>query len=558
MGYITTSVDGSGDITVTCPDDAITFDISAENAVLMESGPSRVHVKDDNGDWYIYETMMFHYGTSANGMSGNDNSAHTITGDWDWYALNSTNETNQAAITTSLQDQELTINTGSAVTDLNIPDSVGSSGFAYDSALHIEPANDEVKLTFDRTRYNQPVVIHEEGFRTGTAASPTEHLVGYWKMDDDAASTVIAAEVGSNGSLEGGADTEDISTDGVRGKALQLDGTDDHIDLSDAIDDLDDMSKFTIIIIAKPLFDYDANGDHYLFYIGSSGNNRIHINYTLAQWQIKYVMNTESTQIQVGETFTSNGNLQKFHTFMLSFDADSSIVIMSFDGEIIYSGETNDWGVNPNALSMGYSNAAYNHGAYTIDEVKLFDGCILPYGGGPFLDAGNDYANPHESVTAFSENGSSWDIGTGVIGDIDNSAGQLSFWVDPPSALSADETLVSFGTNFHVKWDDSDDDIELTYGSGTTIRTTTSLTAGMDGKHFVKVGWTASDQITLEVDGVAETPVSASTAPTLAGSITWSSSVGMTRKCITDNTNTPDQWSAMGAPRLLPNLEVTE
>jgi hypothetical protein len=149
MAYIST-VDNGTTIVVTCPDDTITFTIATENAVLKEANSLRAHVQDDNGHWYVYSGMMFNYGTAQTGMSGNDYSRNVITGNWSWYPLNSANNTNASNITTALQDQALT-SSPDAVTDLVIPDTIGSSGFASDGALHVEPT---VK------KQSSPTILH--------------------------------------------------------------------------------------------------------------------------------------------------------------------------------------------------------------------------------------------------------------------------------------------------------------------------------------------------------------------------------------------------------------
>jgi hypothetical protein len=60
-------------------------------------------------------------------------------------------------------------------------------------------------------------------------------LVAHWKCDDNAASTTVVATVGSNATLQGGDNTSAKTVAGPGGSitaGLQLNGTDDHIDIS--------------------------------------------------------------------------------------------------------------------------------------------------------------------------------------------------------------------------------------------------------------------------------------------------------------------------------------
>jgi pyrimidine operon attenuation protein/uracil phosphoribosyltransferase len=81
---------------------------------------------------------------------------------------------------------------------------VGVDGFASDGALHVEPTSKEAEFTNDITRHKQAIVFEDPHIYTGdTVSGATDHLVGYWKCDDNAASTTIVASVGSNGTLQG-------------------------------------------------------------------------------------------------------------------------------------------------------------------------------------------------------------------------------------------------------------------------------------------------------------------------------------------------------------------
>ena len=121
----------------------------------------------------------------------------------------------------------------------------------------------------------------------------------------------------------------------------------------------------------------------------------------------------------------------------------------------------------------------------------------------------------------------------------------MLFATDNSTALTADETLFESGTLFKIEWINAANDILLTYGS-VTIQTTTALASGFTGKHIISARWLAPGNLVLVVDGI-EYSDTASTAPTLGASITWSSNVGMTRKSITDSNGTPQLPFVVGA-----------
>ena len=98
MGYIST-VDNGTTIVVTTTSEVITFTIATENAVLKESTPLRVVIKDDVCWWYIYDLRMVFYqhtaGTPGSGVAlTNDHSIDSVSDDFStdplatrWYEI---------------------------------------------------------------------------------------------------------------------------------------------------------------------------------------------------------------------------------------------------------------------------------------------------------------------------------------------------------------------------------------------------------------------------------------------------------------------------------------
>ena len=293
---------------------------------------------------------------------------------------------------------------GSFVTDLNIPKTIDASeAMASDGAYQIDLnfTNHNAKLDFNQTETNPAVVLHEASIRTGDGT--TEHLVGHWKCDDNAASTTIVDETGNyNGSLIGGDNTEDISsTDAIRNRSLLTNGVDDSFDLSSSIAGITDLDKFTLIIKAKPNFNYDVGTDEQLFRIRYDASNRVVILYdsTNDSWQLMTDMNGTSYD-SYGSAFTNNDFLQQYYTFHLCFDLTNDLIILIVNSEVIaVQRVTQEWASDPTTIAIGLDAGSY--GAYYIDEIKLYDDCILPYGILIPANVESDYSDAHSDILSY-------------------------------------------------------------------------------------------------------------------------------------------------------------
>jgi len=278
-------------------------------------------------------------------------------------------------------DEDATINTGSEVTDQNIPDILNSDdGFAADLARWIDHASNVVKLTFPQTEYFPAVVLPNWGIRTGTVGSATEHLIGHWKCDDNAASTTISATVGSGVALVGGDNTEDkSSSDAVRGTSLLLNGTDDGINLlggDNAINDLSSEDEWTILITAKANFSV-GDGDQGLFGAYGGGDYvQIDFNDTGDQVYFRNLLGSLNESI-ISPVMTSN-ELQQFNVYGLHLNATEGVMYASINGKIIGAvNGTMTWAGSISICEIGIT--PFNtYGAWYIDEVKLYNGCLLP------------------------------------------------------------------------------------------------------------------------------------------------------------------------------------
>jgi len=80
----------------------------------------------------------------------------------------------------------------------------------------------------------------------------SDNLIGWWKLDER--SGIIAHDssgLSNNGSLNGSMNFSGNGTDGIHGRALSFDGSDDHINLGDAIT-LSTNTSMTIMAWMKP------------------------------------------------------------------------------------------------------------------------------------------------------------------------------------------------------------------------------------------------------------------------------------------------------------------
>jgi prepilin-type N-terminal cleavage/methylation domain-containing protein len=90
-------------------------------------------------------------------------------------------------------------------------------------------------FTVQKDAYGRPSVLAAY-IGAPSGGSPSDY-VGRWKLQDNAASTTVAAAVGGNGTLFGGDNTSILSVPGPGGAyplALQLDGTNDYISMAHA------------------------------------------------------------------------------------------------------------------------------------------------------------------------------------------------------------------------------------------------------------------------------------------------------------------------------------
>jgi len=441
--------------------------------------------------------------------------------------------------------------------------------------------------------------------------APRNHVIAHWKMDDNLATTTIVDEGGLyDGTLEGGDNTEDkTQTDAVRGRSLLTDGVVDYLDLSDALAGLTTKDEFTVMITFKPNFLVADGASQILFSLEYDGDNKIYGYYQESTDTIRIF--SEINNVQTNTEIASfagepDGFFQQWRFLYISINMVNNLLRYKLQGfdPIIFASPDNFTGSFSSFLVGKYSSS---FGAYFIDQVKLIDGCLLPYGGGPFTGNGEvDTDVAHEDIVMFLEGdettgnpiqiapgsevvtitGATNETGVdGVVSSaflidasfdeisvpqtcIENVAingGKISFWYK-----HEDGTPDNSGEFFCFScFFSSDASTMYFYYGGNSYSDSTAgwNTNPTDGNwHWIEITWIPNDAICFYVDGILE----------------WTESIGvwsswgtndflfgnyhgggepidgyLDQIYITNNPNTPDRWSIFGKPIHYPLLEIT-
>lgn len=500
------------------------------------------------------------------------------------------------------------------VTDNRIPANIGDYGFCSDGAWHLDASTkNRGRVEPDIIRHD-PVLVYENWqVRTGDLTNADDHLIGHWKCDDDAASTTIVDSSGKIGNMviQGGYDSEDLSsTDAVRGSSLVFDSTQDFayvtLPTSGIYDPTNWKDDFTIIIKFKPNFSYDVASAKYLLSLYRQFDERISISYQsgVDMFYANVYLNSSDEGSIITNAFTSDNDLKQWHTAIFAVSVTNNIAYFALDGEAIGTLEfTENWSADPTAFVLNSQRSTSNApGDYYIDEVKLFDGCLLPYGGGPMT--GNDSVNTdvaHEDISfywdtendtpaiggsVFTSKDGSYVAGgpTGSYYDNESSAnsarfaltsehidpneGMISFWFYLPSLVTGDFLFGIFGgmvgpNSIHLR---INYDSELEFRYTTASYTSNYVYSGVISAgiwHHAICRWSQSNNIVeLVLNGISQgvdtiqDPWGGSTSGTLYIGQEGDESSGIDAWIagfyISDNPHTPDRWSVFGKPVYMP------
>jgi len=520
-----------------------------------------------------------------------------------------------------------TINTGSAVTDLKIPESIEDAGFASDGAWHIDQdSNNEAKLTWDITRHKPNIVLHKPMFKTGIVGSETDHLIGHWKCDDNAANSTVADEVGSSDAnweddaTQSNRNTDNDSlTDSIRGRGLHTKSL-YFIDMpcgSGTIHDNDFYKKGSILISFKPQFVYTIGSAQFIFELNVNGaDETIKLYYHTTVDAFRFAVDY-STLIELdAPAYTSNNDLQQFHTVMCSWDSDQNLMVFTFDGKVAGTAVISDapGASHPVVFAIGCNDTYGSDGNIIIDEIKTFDSCILSYGA---YFTGNGEVNvdvAHKDIL-FYWNGSDCTASNISIGAIQGTKGgsggtfqtsgglgnvahyfdtegtaELHFTITNTTHITYDKgsILVWFNiqtiadndyifgvgdANDHIQADmDASGNIDVVYTSqGTSEIITGDIACGTGEWHCLQITFDDSEgdvKVHSYIDDVEN-----GTAQTIANIFVPNSSdvlylgadyaganisdIFIDEVYWIDNPHTPQIWTAFGKPLHQPLLEVT-
>ncbi len=271
-----------------------------------------------------------------------------------------------------------------------MPKSIGHSGFATDGAWHGEvDENNAFKIPWDRTR-SRPTIDLDFPllYGSGTGVNP---LVGHWKLDDNLATTALVDETG-NSSCIASDNTEDLTTtDAVAGRALSFNGVDEYIDLSDALDVITDKTKLSISFDAR--ID-GADATETIMSIGDGVYNYLYITYSAGNGtRIGGKIDSDNDGGTPTGPYIGPNTIGQFFSVLISFDFANRQIITVINAEMSVTDSIDTaWGDGDTPTVLRFARTLYSaYGEVTIDNIKLYDGCVRPYGA---FFAGNGSVEP--------------------------------------------------------------------------------------------------------------------------------------------------------------------
>jgi len=414
--------------------DSVVWTIATENAVLLENTSIRVCIHEDYFRWYVYDTYMLRWQhdtaalTTGADFTGNTycidaNKVQISTYDYYLYPATSTVNTNKITYATELADISTGITTGSAVTDLNWPDEIGTGtdGACFDGAFHVaSDANNAGKITWDSTRNLPAVVIEDWPIMSGDPASPTEHLLFWDKMDSVTDGhtpeysaggdivTVTNSPVLDNGVSGDGVNFSTASSKFSIPSAVNINKDTGCISFDYAVNDATDISH------RKFLFLFSVGTDDYFFArIDDNTGGPLYFYYGNKLFNID---SFQSTYLQSGV----------FVNIKICWRQDGTAIWQAafVNGKLIHqqyiaSGYQQD-ALATNADLCGFGTDNEIDGI--IDNFKIYNTPILPYGSyipANIISGDVVYSMAHGDITAYvhgdETDTNSLKIGTGTI-----------------------------------------------------------------------------------------------------------------------------------------------
>ncbi|MCP3683870.1 MAG: LamG domain-containing protein [bacterium] len=323
------------------------------------------------------------------------------------------------------KDSTLALTTGLTITSGVGTTSIGSSGFNADGGWHLTSSDGSgtTKYTNDIIRHKKVDVLHDFPIQSGSTSSPTTYLIGHWKCEDNAASTVVLDDESKIGNMTASANTSTLTVTDEWGTGLQLDqGSSEYFEItlptSGDYDPANWVTLYSIEIKFKPNFDIDVATSQYLFsllngsevlrYFYDSGDNRYE------ERKAGYISLPTITDPSNYSNRT-NDDLRKLHTIKICFDTSNGHHWRYFDGILESSISTTEaWSADPTTLSIGRYSTIY--GSHTIYDVKVYETPIISYGAYFTGNGSVNTAIAHKNISLYTPLNSLTGGGTGITG----------------------------------------------------------------------------------------------------------------------------------------------
>jgi hypothetical protein len=268
----------------------------------------------------------------------------------------------------------------------------------------------------DRTRIRSSYVIHDRRFIYGSKQNPVDILLNHLKLDDNAASATLIAEVGPNATWSNISDGLDRDTntagDSVqeigRGRNLDTQNGLGYIEMAVGAGTVHDNAFFkkgSILISVYPQFNFDDVEIQLFWDMYVDTNNKNRLRFLSEYFQVYYSWGGNNSSIE-GDLYTENYSFKRPMMILCSWDSDRNFMMWAIDSQIIgfYINTTAPSSGEPVTFKIACYEDRGNPGDLILDEIKTFSECLLPYGG-YFIGNGEgllaDIDKPHKDLCFF-------------------------------------------------------------------------------------------------------------------------------------------------------------
>jgi len=256
------------------------------------------------------------------------------------------------------------------------------------------------KVTVSNTNIDSDLTHFPLLLTLGTSVGTGNDEVAHFKMNDNLATTAVINDVGTNGVLGGGDNTDDLSVAGKINTALNFNGSDDHVDIAD--DDIYSPTDMSISLWMKA----DTLASDGLYMAFSKFGITDYRDWYIAAYdddsdgdcQIRcYVENTNDDGATVqGTTTLSTGT---WYNIIATYDGSTGVL----NAYLNNSSEGTD---TSSAYGVHNSTAGVMIGArYPASPERFFDGAI-------------DDIRVYDKILTVNERAEIYNSGSGTEGDV--------------------------------------------------------------------------------------------------------------------------------------------